>query len=198
MCERITFPVKVCESCVIHGELKLLERARRTASFSLGPRDKPKHLRRGEVCFLWETPLPPNCFCFSGSDVSCNYLGMRVCVTAVLLVPQQRRSFRLFARFFSFFFSFSFSDSRGGKRTNVMYLRVKSSCCFMNLVWLCGTFRVAPRSVETRSVSSCWIPAHLVLWEPWNIKKAVCDLTIEPGQTFTRNPEKSRSGPPWL
>ena len=108
MCERITFPVKVCESCVIHGELKLLERARRTASFSLGPRDKPKHLRRGEVCFLWETPLPPNCFCFSGSDVSCNHLGMRVCVTAVLLVPQQRRSFRLFARFFFVFFFFFF------------------------------------------------------------------------------------------
>lgn len=111
MCERITFPVKVCELCVIHEDLKLLEAGpRRTASFSLGPGDKPKHLRRGKVCFLWETPLPSNCFCFFGSDVSCNHLGMRVCVMVVLLVPQQRRSFRLFGRFFFF------PDSRGGKK----------------------------------------------------------------------------------
>lgn len=68
-------------------------------------------------------------FVSPGSDVSCNHLGMRVCVMAVLSVPQQRGSFRLFGRFFSP------PDSRGGKkRTNVIYLRVKSSCCFVNLV----------------------------------------------------------------
>lgn len=39
-------------------------------------------------------------FVSPGSDVSCNHLGMRVCVMAVLSVPQQRGSFRLFGRFF--------------------------------------------------------------------------------------------------
>lgn len=38
-------------------------------------------------------------FVSPGSDVSCNHLGMRVCVMAVLSVPQQRGSFRLFGRF---------------------------------------------------------------------------------------------------
>lgn len=70
-------------------------------------------------------------FVSPGSDVSCNHLGMRVCVMAVLSVPQQRGSFRLFGRFFPP----PPPDSRGGKkRTNVIYLRVKSSCCFVNLV----------------------------------------------------------------
>lgn len=48
-------------------------------------------------------------------------------------------------------------------------------------MWLAGLLKL-------KSVSSCWISADLVLWDPWNIKKAVCDLTIEPGQTFTRKP----------
>lgn len=133
MCERITFPVEVWESCAIHGELKLLAAGpRRTASFSLGPRRQTKTSpTRQSMLSVGDAAACLIAFVSPGSDVSCNHLGMRVCVMAVLSVPQQRGSFRLFGRFFSP----PPPDSRGGKkRTNVIYLRVKSSCCFVNLV----------------------------------------------------------------
>ena len=177
MCERITFPVKVCESCVIHGELKLLERARRTASFSLGPRDKPKHLRRGEVCFLWETPLPPNCFCFSGSDVSCNHLGMRVCVTAVLLVPQQRRSFRLFAHFLFYFIFFLFptpAAEKGQMLCICVWRAVVVSwtwCDFAGpFVWLLGPSRLEVFPPAGFQHTWCY-GSHEILKKPFVISR---------------------------
>lgn len=185
MCERMTFPVKVCESRVIH-------RVTNGHFFSQPQRQTKTSLMKHNL-LLWETPPLSNCFCSCGSNVSCHRLGMRVYLM-VAWGPRpssHNRSLCLFCRFQP-------PVVKIIERTNVIYLRVKSSRCFMNLVWLCGTFRVALWSVETQSVSSCWISAHLVLWDPWNIKKAVCDLTIEPGQTFTRNQEKSRSGPPWL
>lgn len=57
-------------------------------------------------------------------------------------------------------------------------------CDFLGpFVWLSGLLGL-------KTVSSCWISADLVLWDPWNIKKAVCDLTIGPGPSHAtrRNP----------
>lgn len=52
---------------------------------------------------LWETLLLPNCFCFSGSDVSCNRFGMGVYLMLVkscdFFIPQQRRLFSCLAIF---------------------------------------------------------------------------------------------------
>lgn len=50
--------------------------------------------------------------------------------------PQHRRSYSLILPFFFF----KTPAVKNIKRVNVIYLRVKNSCCFMNLVWLCGTF----------------------------------------------------------
>lgn len=190
MCERITFPVKVCESCVIQ---RVMNGAYDRQLF-LQPQRQTKTSLMKHNLLLWQTPLLPNCFCSCGSNVSCNHLGMRVYLMVAWSCVFRPTTEEVCAGFCHF----QPPVVEIIERTNVICLRVGSSCCFMNLVWLRGTFRVAPWSVETQSVSSCWISAHLVLWDPWNIKKAVCDLTIEPGQTFTRNQEKSRSGPPWL
>lgn len=64
----------------------------------------------------------------------------------------------------------------------------------MNL-WLCGTFCVALWSAEAQSVSSCWVSAHLVLWDLWNIKKSSLwshDSLDKPSHATRRNPGQDR------
>lgn len=74
MCEHITFPVKVCESCVIH---RVMNGAYDSQLF-LQPQRQTKTSLMKHNLLLWQTPLLPNCFCSCGSNVSCNHLGMRV------------------------------------------------------------------------------------------------------------------------
>lgn len=83
---------------------------------------------------------------------------------------------------------------KNAKRTNVIHPCVKNKSCFMNLVLLFRTFCVALWSVRAPSLSSCWIAEHWVLWGWWNIKKAVCDLTIGSGpwHATRKNPGQDR------
>lgn len=75
--------------------------------------------------------LQCDCFCFSGSNVSCNQLGMRVYLAKLWSGVPQQMCLLVFR-------------SRGVKiieGTNVIYQLVRNSCRSMNL-WLCGTFFV--------------------------------------------------------
>lgn len=151
MCERITFPVEVWESCAIHGELKLLAAGpRRTASFSPGPRRQTKTSpTRQSMLSVGDAAACLIAFVSPGSDVSCNHLGMRVCVMAVLSVPQQRGSFRLFGRFFSP------PDSRGEKKKDKCYL----SACEEQLLFreLGVTLRDPSCGSPARRDSKCFL-----------------------------------------
>lgn len=154
MCEHITFPVKVlwimCDS-QCWGSLQWLSSSSDSHFFFQPQRQTKTSLMKWNM-LSWETPLLSNCFCFSSSNISCNHFGMRFIwwwFGAVFFQTTILKRFLLICRFQT-------PVVKNIKRTNVIYLRVKNSCCFMNLVWLCGTFRVALWSVEIQSVSSCW------------------------------------------
>lgn len=139
---------------------------------------------------LWETLLLCDCFCFSGSNVSWNQLGMRVylamlrsCVfraTAGKTSPLvQTPGVKIIEREMLFMTVW---------RTVV----VSWTCDFAGpFVWLSGPLRLKVFPPVGFQHTWCF-GTHEIL------KKVVRDLTIESGQTFTRNQEKSRSGPPWL
>lgn len=156
MCERVTFPV----SFVIHAWFRVMKlcelHVRWPFLFSFSLSDNLKHLSWRKTCYCARRCRCLNCFCFSALNVITRVWGFIWWWSgAVIFRPQQRRRFSLVS---------PFSDPRGATNTegtNVIYLHVTSSCCFMNLVWLCGTFRVALGPVETQSVSSCWISAAL-------------------------------------
>lgn len=92
------------ESCVIQSDEAL--RASRTIGifFFVGFSHKGQtKISLMNQKLLWETLLLPNCFCFSGSNVSCNRFGMGVYLMLVkscdFFIPQQRRLFSCLAIF---------------------------------------------------------------------------------------------------
>lgn len=104
-----------------------------------------------------------DCFCFSGSNVSYNQLGMRV-----YLAKLWSGVFRATADV-----SACFQKPRGKNYwKDKCYLSTcEEQLSFHELVTLWDLFRVALWSTEAQSVSSCWISAHLARRDPWNIKK---------------------------
>lgn len=136
--------------------------------------DKTALMKQNKL--LRATLLPSNCFCYPGSNVSCNGLGMRV---YLMMVWSRVFSYHNRAKVVLFFLLvLPFCDSRGDKE-RMLFICVWRTvvarwtwCDFVGpFVWLSGPLRL-------KLFPPVGFSAHLVLWDAWNIKKAVCDLTI--------------------